>query len=242
VNGSLGSPSQFTAAGWEQLKQDARQNPSDLPVLADWFGLLGSGKHVAAMGNSDTHHPNGGVGYPRNFIFVNKDAPSSVAPREVRDAIRAQRVSVGNGCFVELRVGGTSRMGVGDAISPADLQGLQVRVQAPPHVEVKRLELYQNGIAQTLVFDDDGVSVDDSGALSAALPTAPAEDPSLRLASGVRGLSAERDLVLVAVARGGSGLEPTNGGGTYCYSAPLYVDEGADGWVGWLADTQQVVP
>jgi hypothetical protein len=51
---------------------------------------------------------------------------------------------------------------------------------------------------------------------------------------------AATDTVLVAIARGGSGLGPTGGGSVYCYSAPLYVDVGADGWQGWLADTQQV--
>jgi hypothetical protein len=133
-------------------------------------------------------------------------------------------------------------MGFEDKVDASALSEVRVRVQAPPHVEVRRLELYVNGRVQPLVVTADGVMATDGGALSAQLPEpAASTPPALRLDAPVSGVDVDTDQVWVVVARGGSGLNPTGGGGTYCYSAPLYVDQGDDGWVGWLEDTQTIV-
>jgi hypothetical protein len=241
VNGSLGSASQFTEEGWADLAERARTDATTVPVLADWFGFLGAGHHVAAMGNSDSHGLNGAVGYPRNFLYVNEDRPASVREDDARRAIRAQRVSVGHGCHIAMTVDGALRMGVSDAVAPAALSSLRVRVQAPPHVTVPNLELYVNGRVQPLTIDDAGVHVATDGVISAEIPAPPASAPPAgRLDASITGVDATEDRVIVAVARGGGGLGPTGGGSVYCYSAPLYVDAGGDGWVGWLTDTQTV--
>jgi hypothetical protein len=232
VNGSLGSPEQFTAEGWEQLRELAAQRPTDVPVLADWFGFLGSGHAVAAMGNSDSHHKNNGVGWPRNFLRVGKDAPASVTEDDVREAIRGQRVLVGNGCLVELFVGDDRPMGLAEAVAPSRLPALRVRVQAPEWIDVGFLELYVNGEARRLSLEDGTLHLDAAGALRASLPGERAA-PAVIFEGIVAGLPAG-DLVIVALARGGPSAAPAGFGGPFCYSAPLYVDDDGDGWRGWL--------
>lgn len=237
VNGSLGSPELFTEEGQAELRRRAERDAGDVPVLADWFALLGAGMAVAAMGNSDTHHENEGVGYPRSFLRVGKDAPAEVTADDVGEAIGGQRVAVGEGCLVELWVGGERPMGKAEAVAPAALSELRVRLQAPPHVRVERLELYVNGRAQGLRIDQDGLSIEAGAPLTATVPERQAG--SELVWAPIRGLPAG-DLAIVALARGGSGLSPTGGGTPFCYSAPLYVDEGGDGWRGWLEDSETV--
>lgn len=242
VNGSLGSPADFTQDGWATLRERAETESTGTPVLADWFGMMGAGHHVAAMGNSDSHYANSGVGYPRSFLHVGKDAPADVSDDDVRAAVRAQRVSVGQGCLVELVTDGERRMGHEDRVDATSVSEVRVRLQAPPHVEVQRLELYVNGRVQPLAVDNAAVTAAGDGALSPELPEPPPTAPaSLRLDAPLQGVAIDTDQVWVVVARGGGGLAPTGGGGTYCYSAPLYLDESGDGWVGWLEDTATIL-
>ncbi|HEY4222388.1 MAG TPA: carboxypeptidase regulatory-like domain-containing protein, partial [Myxococcota bacterium] len=90
VNGNLGDATQFTDDGRAALAHLAQTSPTDVPVLADYFALLGAGMKVAAMGNSDSHHLDSGVGYPRNFLTVNKDDPAQTTGDDAKIAIRAQ--------------------------------------------------------------------------------------------------------------------------------------------------------
>lgn len=240
VNSSFGAPEQFTEEGWLTLAEMASTDAQSLPVLADWFGLIGAGLHVAALGNSDTHRLDSGVGFPRNYLRVGKDLPATVSPDDVREAIRNQRVSVANGCLVEWLVDDERPMGVGEAIAPPRLGGLRLRVQAPPHVGADGVEVYLNGRAQRLALDDAGLHVSSEGALHASLPLVDAAETAVRLDVPVLGVLAAADVVLVALVRGGDGLEPTGGGGTFCYTAPLYVDAGGDGWRGWLEDSATI--
>ena len=242
VQKKVGDPSLYTDDGMIELARRARDDPFAVPPLADWFALMGAGLRVAAMGNSDSHHRNGGVGYPRSYLRVGFDDPARLTAADAQAAIRAQRVSVAEGCVAELLVaggpGGGRPMGLDEAIDGALRDDVVVRVQAPPHVDVERLELYVNGRAQPLVVGGD-VAVDAAGVLSAPLPEPALRTTAVRLQAPVVGLP-DGDLVVVAMARGGGGLAPTGGGSTLCYTAPLYVDDGGDGWVGWLEDTQQV--
>ncbi|MFZ9888645.1 MAG: CehA/McbA family metallohydrolase, partial [Myxococcota bacterium] len=232
VNDSLGAVEDFTPAGWQALGQRAARDPGSVPVLADWFGLLGKGKHVAAMGNSDSHELNGGVGYPRNFLRLGVDAPAGGTYAGVREAIRTQRVSIGNGCLAEFWAGEERPMGVAEALNSAVLPALRLRVQSPSHVEVDALELYVNGLAQPLSLTEDELVIEAAGTLSVELSTerrVGAVVVDARLAGLPTG-----DIVVVAIARGGGSLRPIGDGQTFCLSAPLYIDDEGDGWRGWL--------
>lgn len=237
VNGSLGSPELFTDEGQALLHELAQTDATEVPVLADYFALLGAGMKVSAMGNSDSHHPNSGVGYPRNFLRVEKDDPSEVTPDDVRAAIRGQRVAVGSGCLVELFVGEARPMGKDEAIFEAQRDQVRVRLQAPPFVEVDGLELYVNGRAQPLRIEGGEILLGGDAGLRAQVPDR--TTGAVLLDAPIRGLP-EGDLAIIALARGGGGLAPTGSGGVFCYSAPLYVDDGGDGWRGWLEDTETV--
>ena len=236
VNGNFGAVSLYTPEGRVELQTLADQHGSDVPALADYFALLGAGLPVAAMGNSDSHHYDEGVGYPRNFLGVGTDDPTAMNDDRVRAAVRAQQVWVGQGCLVELMVGDQRRAGMRDMAKLGD--PVTMRLQAPTHVSPGTVEVYVNGIARPLLLGSK-VALDPTGTL----------DPQLHASVGVERLRAplaglptdEGDLVVVALSRGGQGLSPTGGGGVFCYSAPLYVDVDGDGaFTGWLEATQQV--
>lgn len=244
VNGNLGDVALFSADR-SALAALANDDASNVPVLADYFALLGAGMKVVAMGNSDTHHLDEGVGYPRNFLDVATDDPAAVTADMMRDAIRSQRSSVGEGCLLELLVDGVRTAGVGRMLDGAAPAAISVRLQAPPHVTPGVFELYVNGIARRFSADTDSIVLDEAtGALSTAVSSFAGPDEVARLDHALIGLpTQEGDLVVVVVSKGGTGLDPTGGGAALCYSAPLYVDVDGDGaFTGWHADTQQVLP
>jgi hypothetical protein len=111
-------------------------------VMRDWYALLDAGVHVTATGNSDSHrityHE---CGVPRNLVLVGDDAPSHLDEKRFVDAIRAGHVVVSSGPFVQLDVGGT---GPGDAVAAGE-QVIHVTVDAPPWVDVSRVELVKRG-------------------------------------------------------------------------------------------------
>jgi hypothetical protein len=179
------------------------------------------------MGNSDTHGINGGVGYPRTFIFVDDDEPAAVTEAVLRDTVRRQRTAIGEGCLITLGADGAPRMGVRELVD-ADT-ALSVRLQAPPHVTVGRLELYVGGRVVPLTAIEDAITVDEvAGVISLPL-AAVVNDGVERLNRPIEGLAFGEDAVVVAVSRGGTGLAPTGGGEAICVSPPLYVDGDGDG-------------
>jgi len=241
VNREVGQPEQFHADYDATLSDNAVRAPEDIAVLHDYFALLGAGMHVAAMGNSDSHHPFGGIGSPRSFVAVDDDTSFPLSVDAVRDGIREQHVFVGDGCLLELLVDGGRRSGVGDALSVDDVANLQVRLQAPPYVGMEHVELYINGRAQPLVVQDGALVVDDGGDLRAAVDTL-ADNDVVQAAAALDLGAITDDTVLLVVARGDSGAQPTGSGDALCYSAPVYIDVDNNGWTGWHAATQTLLP
>jgi hypothetical protein len=244
VNTNLGTADLFTAEGQVELARRADEEETSIPTLADWFGLMGAGLPVAAMGNSDTHRVDEGVGYPRTFLFTGVDDATTLDESHLQQTIRAQHTAVAQGCLLTLTIDGAPRMGHDDVVDQTTAQRAHVRLQAPPHVSVGRLEVYVNGRVQPLVSDGAVVAVDDDdGTISLALNgvvSAPALGVD-RLDHALSGLPLLTDAVVVAVSRGGSGLAPTGGGETICVSPPLYVDGDGDGrFSPWLASTETV--
>jgi hypothetical protein len=246
VNTSIGSPDLFTEQGALELASRAENEPTQIPTLADWFGLLGAGLSVAALGNSDTHRVGEGVGYPRSYLFVGHDDPSILDEAALQTAIRTQKTAVAQGCLVTLTVDGLPRMGKTDIVTGTAARRAHVRLQAPPFVTVGALELYVNGRVQPLVGDGTQVRVTaaaEAGVLSLPLAGMAAE-PALRvdrLDHALVDLPLQTDAVVVAIARGGAGLSPTGRGETICISPPLYVDGDADGrFTPWLVEQENV--
>jgi hypothetical protein len=237
VNADVGTATNYTDDGYAALGALVSSSPSQIPVLADYFALLGAGLAVTAMGNSDTHHEGEGVGWPRNFMRLDTDVPTAVTKEAVVAAIRGQRVSVGNGCLIELFVGDARPMGMGEALTSTPTE-VRVRLQAPAWVEMSTFEIYVNGRVRALVDDGDGgLALASAGEIATSL-TGRAVDETVRLDVPVRAWPSG-DLVVLALARGGS-LSPVGGGQALCYSAPLYVDDGGDGFTGWLSASETI--
>jgi len=111
-------------------------------VMRDWYALLNAGFRVVATGNSDSHRvafqeP----GTPRNLVQVAADTPGKFDERAFLEAVRAGRVVVSSGPFVRLTVGGK---GIGETVPEGDAE-IEVRVDAPPWVDVDRIDLVRRG-------------------------------------------------------------------------------------------------
>jgi len=119
---------------------------ADIPeverVMRDWYALMDAGVHATATGNSDSHkltyHE---CGVPRNMVLVGDDDPSRFDERAFVDAVRAGHVVVSSGVFVRIDVGGH---GPGDTVGAGD-QRVHVTVDAPPWVDVSKVEIVRRG-------------------------------------------------------------------------------------------------
>jgi hypothetical protein len=245
VNASLGTAGLFTDEGMEEIARLAREESNDLPGLADYFGLLGAGMKVVAAGNSDTHQVAEGVGYPRNFVFLRDDDPSRITEAAFKAALRAQRMAVGEGCLLTLDVDGQPRMGLGDLVSAGETVSAHLR--APSFVTVPRFEIYVNGRAQGLELlgtpVGGNVAIEPGAPLGLALDDGSEPTSGTRLQLAISQLPTGTDLVVIVIARDGTGLAPTGVGSVFCYSAPLYIDGDGDGrWLPYLEATQTIRP
>lgn len=112
-------------------------------VVDDWFRLLNHGFRSTGLGNSDTHRLfDIEVGLPRNWVASPTDAPAEIRGNEVADAVKAGRVTLGIGAFVELWVDGAP---IGSTIEADGPVQVRVRVQTPEWFGVDRVEIYRNG-------------------------------------------------------------------------------------------------
>ena len=109
-------------------------------TLKDWFGLLASGRHVAATGDSDTHHLQHDLaGYPRNYVRVRPGA----GPDALAEALRAGHAFFTSGPLLQLDVGGKS---FGDLVVAKNgrIDG-HFTVRAAPWIDVDHVRLYVGG-------------------------------------------------------------------------------------------------
>jgi hypothetical protein len=234
VNGDLGTPEDFLATSDAEMKQRVASG-NGIPTLRDFFALLNQGRPVCALGNSDTHERNGGTGYPRNYLFVGKDAPAEVSQRELVAAISGQRVTVCNGPFVTAAVNGVQAFGKAQPVklaAPGPAM-LDIRVQAPDWINVRTIEVYENGRPLSLLRKGAGaLEAVPEGTMGATLaaPLLPLDrSGAVRFAGGVA-ISPLRDAWYVVLVRGDGGLSPIGDGSPYAYTNPIYVDVSGDGW------------
>jgi hypothetical protein len=111
-------------------------------LLGDWYALLDAGHRLTATGNSDSHKiAYQEAGMPRNFVALEPDDPARFDAAAFVRAVRAGRVVVSSGPFVELTAGGG---GPGDTV-PAGALAVGLRVQAPSWMDVAEVELVRRG-------------------------------------------------------------------------------------------------
>ncbi len=121
-------------------------------LAADWAGFLNHGFRVAGMGNSDTHGSDGEAGIPRNYMAFDTE-PSQITADPVREALRAQQVTVSSHAFVDFKDGTLP----GDEVAVEDGEvSFDVRVQTPSWARAESLFVIVNGeVVQALARDDE---------------------------------------------------------------------------------------
>lgn len=123
-------------------------------TFATYLGLWANGWHFAMVGNSDTHTPTSAAGTTRTLVRVPDDSLGAFVWSDVATSFRAGDLSVSGGAFVEAEVVG----------SAGDMASVQVRVQAPPWIEIDRLRVYAGtsvAVDQPIPASSDVVRVDE---------------------------------------------------------------------------------
>ena len=114
--------------------------------IDDWFTLLSRGATYTALGNSDSH---AGLsqepGYPRNLIFVGdgKDVQGKFDRWDVVDGLRAHRVVVTNGPFIDFSIDGNP-IGSTVKVTAASVK-LDLHVTSPNFAPVETVRVWSNG-------------------------------------------------------------------------------------------------
>jgi hypothetical protein len=122
---------------WVTNPAKVREGAVDLVALAR------RGLHVAATGNSDSHHLlYEEAGYPRTYVHVARD-PIATRGARVLSAIRARDTTVSSGPLVEMTVDGAP---IGSVVVPKNGRSVRVhvRVTAPAWVPVEHVEVWHD--------------------------------------------------------------------------------------------------
>jgi hypothetical protein len=125
----------FNNSGWQQNRTG---------TVDDWLGMLRAGRHVFAVGSSDSHGiSTSPVGYPRTCIALGTDDPRALSPNLVRDQLAAGHGVVSGGIYVSAKLG---TAGPGDTTTGAGSpQMVDVTVQAATWIDVTTLEVIVDG-------------------------------------------------------------------------------------------------
>ena len=127
--------------------------PGYTQVRRDWFGMLGWGRRITGVGNSDSHAMTTEyVGLPTNVAECTRAAGDGAPARNefilcwIR-AVREGRIRVTTGPLVSLTLtaGGGSSAEIGGTLAPAEAVTAHVRVQAPDWVPVAEVRLVVDG-------------------------------------------------------------------------------------------------
>lgn len=141
--------SPLVETGFDAIEVFNGDHYADIPeverVMHDWYALLDAGVRMTATGNSDSHKATyHECGVPRNLVLVGDDDPARWDPAHEKsfvDAVRAGHVVVSSGPVVRIEVAGK---GPGDTVA-AGSDEVHVTVDAPPWVDVSRVELVKRG-------------------------------------------------------------------------------------------------
>ncbi|MCC6901599.1 MAG: PHP domain-containing protein [Polyangiaceae bacterium] len=180
--------------------------------LAEWMRLIRLGRRYTAVGNSDSHRiAFQWAGYPRTYVRAEKAEWDEIA-----SSLRAGRVVVTSGPFIDLRVDGE---GPGALVKAEQgTVGVELEVRAPPWIGVERAELLLDG---KLALEVDASAPErDVGA-----------SPRARLRF-VGGLPVSHDAFLIVVVRGTTSLERVLPGTRVvpvAFTNPVFVDGDGDG-------------
>jgi hypothetical protein len=192
-------------------------NGGDLTVavnetLPDWYYFLNRGKRYAGASGSDVHAIQGSVGNVRNYIASSTDDPAMVSPDELADNVRAQKLLVTTGPFINVSIEGKG-MGETAAVTSGNVQ-MAIKVQAPLWMNVTKLSVISNGTAEISLTLDDSLK--------------DPKNPVVRFNKTIEFVPA-KDTWYVALVEGDSPTSPITGPRPFAFTNPIYVDRDGNG-------------
>lgn len=142
------------AAWQEEMDKWARQR--EWPTLPQpnlwWLRILNQGWRITGVVNGNAYHNFHGSGRVRNYIRVPEDRPASVTPLDIVRAVKAGRVVMTTGPFLEVRLraarnaAASAVAGPGEDIQvPEGKAFLHVRVQCGAGADVDTVRVLFNG-------------------------------------------------------------------------------------------------
>jgi len=236
----VGSPGQYLESADAGIAAQAPRGSGDIPTMRDWFGWLNLGHPIAGVANSDSHFRNHAIGWGRSLVRLGRATPEGLTDEEIAAAVKAEKVVVSFGPFVQAYVDGVEHMGHADPVAPG-IDGkvtIRLKVQAPTWMDVSSLEVYANG--RPLVLDETGGTLVQSAADPETSPLVTPLPLATQPANGV--VRTDTDLVVqpvvdtwyVFLVRGTGGLFPLAGGSPLAYTNAVYVDVDGNGFKGIL--------
>ena len=214
------------------------------PTAYDWFSFLSHGRRVTGTGNSDSHTASlNAVGYPRNYVQVGSDDPAALTDAALLAGLRAGKVSISGGPFLQLTAqagagnwvgpGGTA---IGEAAAGGYAVHLKVDVQAPT---------WMGPLSRVDVWTGDNTNLSQPGKVVATLDLtqgAYRDDGTKvhRLDHVAVDLVVAKDTWVLATVRGPVRADGTSGAlwpvvqtpqPPFAITNPIWVDANADGVV-----------
>ncbi|MEO1271797.1 MAG: CehA/McbA family metallohydrolase, partial [Myxococcota bacterium] len=177
--------------------------------LNDWIAMTNLGLNKVLASGSDSHRENDPIGFPRNWIQVDR-ADAAADRQALVEPVRGRRVFVSCGPFVRFETEARDA-GIGDRITP-NAEGevaFWVQVQAPNWIQLDEVRLWRNGVAV------DTVPIEN-------------QDSGVRFEMVLRDTPAADAWYAVEVIGSGS-LQPVYFRSPYALTNPIEVDANADG-------------
>jgi hypothetical protein len=125
----------FNGSGWLQNLAG---------TVRDWLSFNHAGRHVFAVGSSDSHGIAGTpVGYPRTCLELGTDDPRQLTADQVRDTLAAGHSTISGGIYLTVDAGGA---GPGDTLhGAATSTDVDVTIQAASWIDVDYLDVVVDG-------------------------------------------------------------------------------------------------
>jgi len=204
-------------------------------VFQDWLALLETGVRVVGTGNSDSHLVRYyWAGYPRTYVY----APDGVSdPATVLAALRAGRVFVTSGPFLEVSVAGSLP---GDRVVAQGGEVLvDVVVRAPAYIDVEELQVFVGRTLVTTLPIRHAAPVLEPGTV------APGVAPPIVRYQGQLRVPVDRDAPLVVRVRSDTSMDDFLGRRAVfpmAFTNPIFVDADGDGSLRWFPVVDAGVP
>ena len=198
ASGTVGRPSHFSERFDAMEVLNDGQYDNFLPFYLD---LTARGYEPTPTGVSDSHGYRNGQGENLTWLAAGTDDPAELTDALLVETMRAQRLIVSCGPYLEVTAGGA--WAPGQTLTGA--QALSVEVFSASFVQVDTIDLYRDGVlSESVSWEGSPLSFD---------------------------LPDDADAVYVVIARGTESMAPVYPGQTPWALAPaIRVDASGDGW------------